>query len=78
MPVPESLVQRVALEVRVLLTRRQLRGADLAAALDVSPASVSAKINGRTPFSLEDLERIAEWLNVPVTDLLGIEQETAS
>lgn len=78
MPAPESLVQRVALEVRVLLTRRQLRGADLAAALDVSPASISSKLNGRTPFSLEEVERIAEWLNVPLTDLLGAEQEPAS
>lgn len=61
-----------------MLTRRQLRGADLAAALGVSPASVSSKLNGRTPFSLDEVEHIADWLNVPVTDLLGIEQETAS
>ena len=65
-----TLTQSTAAAVRELLRRRSLRQADLAMALGLSPGAVSDRLRGRTPFTLADLERIAELLEVPVSELL--------
>lgn len=52
--------------VRVLLALRQESHDDLAAALGVTRPAVSARLNGRTPWSLGDLDRLADHYGVGV------------
>lgn len=57
----------VAAEVRAELARRQISGRRLGLALGWSQYYVSARLRGEVPFSLADLKRMAEYLEVPVT-----------
>jgi transcriptional regulator with XRE-family HTH domain len=59
----------VAEEVRVWMTRRRVTGAGLASAIGRSQAYVSRRLTGDTAFDLDDLERIATVLDVPVNRL---------
>ncbi len=60
----DSLTFRVATEIRVLLLRRGLNGAQLAQQLGVSPMWVSYRLTGRQEIGLNDLARIAGALDV--------------
>lgn len=60
----------VAGEIRAHLGRQQMSGAKLAQAIDRSEMYVSRRLNGRTSFDLDDLEKIANVLGVAVSDLL--------
>ena len=66
----ESLSVRVAEEIRAMLARRRVSGRELARRLDVSSPWVSYRLTGNQEIGLDDLERIAAALDVPVTDLL--------
>jgi transcriptional regulator with XRE-family HTH domain len=65
-----SLTMRVAEEVRALMARRRMTGAELARRLGVSQMWISYRLNGRQPIDLDDLERIARVLGVQPLDLL--------
>lgn len=67
---PGTLTARVAEEIRSVMGRRKVTGAQLAKRLGVSSAWVSYRINGSVSTSMDDLERIAAALNVEVGDLL--------
>ncbi len=69
-PVTATLSERVAEEVRAMLARRRVSGRKLADQLGVSPSWVSYRLTGAQPIDLNDLERIANALNVEVSDLL--------
>lgn len=56
--------------VRDLLASRQIRQADLANVLGLSQPSISARLAGRTPITLDELDLIAGHLGVDVVDLL--------
>lgn len=62
---------RVAGEVRALLARRQLSGKQLAARLGISQFSVSRRLRGQVPFSIDELAVAAEFLGVELGDLLA-------
>lgn len=64
------LSERVAEEIRAWMGRRRVTGARMARALGVSPAWVSYRLTGVQPIDLNDLEQIAEVLDVSVVDLL--------
>lgn len=64
-----SLTAQVAEEIRALMARRQLKQSQLARALKVSEQWVSVRLRGVQPFGLDDLERIAVFLDVDVTTL---------
>src|SRR4030095_8671617 len=64
------LSEQVAEEIRVMMTRRRMSGAQLARQLGVSQMWVSDRLRGATPIDLNDLERIAGVLDVAVADLL--------
>lgn len=68
----------VAAEVRAVLARRGLQQKDLAAVLEISNAAASELCRGIVPFNLDRLDTIAEWLGVPLGDLLGGAHPTAS
>jgi transcriptional regulator with XRE-family HTH domain len=65
-----SLTERVAEEIRVLMLRRGVQGGELARTLGVSAAWVSYRLTGKQPIDLNDLERIANVLEVQPLDLL--------
>lgn len=65
-----SLSGRVAEEIRVALTRRRMSAAALARQLGVSQTYVWRRLEGQTAFDLDDLEKIAAILEVPIVELL--------
>src|SRR4051812_1322533 len=71
------LRERVAEEIRVLLTRRRMSAAHLGRKLGVSQTWVWRRLKGETAFDLDDLERIAELLGVAVAELLPPDMRTA-
>jgi DNA-binding Xre family transcriptional regulator len=67
---PADLNGKVAEEIRVAMLRRRMSGRQLATALDVSPTWISYRLTGQQAIGLDDLERIAGALNMPVRELL--------
>ena len=65
-----TLSDQVAEEIRVILTRRRMSQRQLAQALGVSPAWLNYRLTGVQAIDLNDLQRIANVLQVPVTALL--------
>lgn len=72
--VQNLLRERVAEEVRALLARRQMTGAELAAKIERSPMYVSRRVRGEVAFDLDDLQRIADVFGVAPADLLPSEE----
>jgi transcriptional regulator with XRE-family HTH domain len=67
---PATLSDLVAEEVRALMARRKVSGRELADLLGVSPSWISYRLNGKQPIDLNDLERIANALEVPILTLI--------
>lgn len=67
---PATLSDLVAEEIRAVLGRRRMSGAALARTLGVSAMWVSYRLSGKQPIDLNDLERIATALDVPVGALI--------
>lgn len=65
-----KLTSATAASVREALRSRGLRQVDLIPVLQLSQPALSARLTGHTPFTLKDLERIAEHLGIPVAELL--------
>jgi transcriptional regulator with XRE-family HTH domain len=66
----QPLRERTAEEIRSLLARRRMSAAHLGRLMGVSQAYVWRRLTGETAFDLNDLEAIAEILEVAVVDLL--------
>lgn len=58
-------------EIRAEMARQGRVQRDLAALLNLSQATVSARMTGRVDFTVSELRAIAQWLNVSVSRLLG-------
>lgn len=56
-------------EVRAARNRRNLRQQDVALVLGISDDTFSHKETGQAPFKARELQVIADYLKVPVTDL---------
>ena len=65
-----TYADQVAAEVRAHAARRRVTVSTLARKTDVSIASMSRKMNGHQPFSLDELAGVAQALHVPIGDLL--------
>jgi len=63
--------QIVGASIRSELARRGLNQRDLAERLEISPPSVSRKLSGHLPFSVDELAATAEFLELPVSVLFG-------
>lgn len=70
MGISDSLSEKVADEIRVALVRRRMSAKRLAEAVGVSQSAMSARLTGTTPIDLDELERIAQALEVDLADLL--------
>ena len=61
----------VAAEVRAELARRMISGREVGRALGWTQYYIAARLRGGIEFSLSDLEKIAEYLEVPVTNFFS-------
>ena len=64
------LRERVALNVRIEMTRNGVKQIQLAAVLGLTQQAVSMKVNGLRPFSLDDLEVIAPLFGMSAAELV--------
>jgi transcriptional regulator with XRE-family HTH domain len=67
-----SLSDYVAGEIRAMIGRKRTSGRELAGRLGVSRSWVSYRLTGNTEITLNDLERIADALDVEITALLPV------
>ncbi|MBX3435930.1 MAG: helix-turn-helix transcriptional regulator [Planctomycetaceae bacterium] len=63
--------ERVASRVRAVAAERRVTQSELATALSISKMSMSRRFNGITPFTIADLTNAAQFLDVPLTELLS-------
>lgn len=64
------LTDKVAMEIRLELTRQRMSQAKLARALGKSQMWLSDRLRGVQPFDLIEIEEVAEVLDVPAVRLL--------
>lgn len=64
------LREHVAEEIRVLLARKRMSAAELARRTGIKQSTISRRMTGETAFDMDDLEVIAEVLEVEVGDLM--------
>lgn len=60
----------VATEVRAWLGRRRMSGAELARRMGKSQTWIARRLDGRQAFDVDDLDHVANVLDVQVSDLL--------
>jgi transcriptional regulator with XRE-family HTH domain len=73
----QTPAEQVAGAVRAELARRQVSGRKLAEALGWSFTTTARRLNGSSPFDIDELVTVASFLGVPVGDLLP-QQATAA
>lgn len=69
----QSLTERVALAIRVEMLRRNVSTTDLAGRIGKQYLWLHRRLTGATPFLLEDLNSIAEALDLPLSHLIDSE-----
>lgn len=74
---PQNVPAQVASNVRVELARHNLRQKELAERIDMKPAMLSHRLQGRTALSLHEVDLIASALDVPVATLLHVTGQAA-
>lgn len=62
---------RAASRLRILMQERMKTNQELAIVLSVSPTSASRRRTGRTALTLDDVQAVAEWLEVPMTEIIS-------
>ena len=75
---PTTLSQAVAENVRLEAARVGVTQAGLARLLHTSRSAVSLRYTGRVQWRIDELERVAWYLNLPVTDLLKQPRRTGA
>lgn len=60
----------VGANIRAEMARRGVAQMTLAAAVGVSQSGLSKRLRGHTPLGVDELLRIAAFLDVPVNDLI--------
>lgn len=66
----EGLATYVRAQLRAEMARREVTATQLAGRLNVSDMWVSRRLRGNTPIAIDELERIAQALDMPVSVLL--------
>lgn len=64
------LREYVAEEIRVILARKKMSGAELGRRAGIKQSSMSRRLTGETAFDMDDIEAIAAVLEVSVAELL--------
>lgn len=73
-PVQHSNTELTAAAVRAELAKRKINGKQLAEALAWPRTTTWRRLNGSVPFSLDELLTVADYLGIPVTELLPSER----
>lgn len=68
-----QLRRTTANNVRAEMARRGVTQSQVASVLGIGQSAVSGKLIGRSPFDIDEIALIAEWLNVPVFALIADE-----
>lgn len=68
----QGLIHSVASEIRAEMARQRIKQRQLSEVLGVSQAQVSARLQGKVPIDVAELEKIAKFLGVPVTNLISV------
>lgn len=68
---PVRLTDLVAAEVRAEMARQQVTQITLSTRIGMSQQSLSERLRGKTPFTTDDLEKVAGALGVHPATLLG-------
>ena len=74
----DTLRELVAGELRATLARKRVSAAEAARRLGWSQTYMARRVDGRAPLDVDDLERIAEVLEVTVADLLPRRQRVVT
>lgn len=70
-----QVTERISEAIRAYMGMRKKKVKELAALLGVTPQQASNLRNGKTPLKVDQLAKVAVWLDVPITTLwVGIEQ----
>lgn len=67
---PSLTTGQVAAEIRAELARRKISGRSLAVQLGWSTTTGHRRLSGTQPLTVEDIARIADFLGVPIGQLL--------
>lgn len=73
----QSLASHVAAQLRAEMARQEMPAVRLAGVLGVSDNWVIRRMRGRNPINMDDLERIATVLNVPISYFLPSTERVA-
>lgn len=65
-----ALSHHVAAEIRAEMARQRMSLAELAGRIGLSESTLRRRLDGRTPFGLDEFARTAAALNVPVEQLM--------
>lgn len=66
-----NAAKRVATEIRGLMAARKLNSVDLAPVLGISTTTAARRVNGETDLSINEVEAIAAWLDVPIARIIA-------
>lgn len=77
-PVATRLTDRVAAEIRAELGRQGITALEIAQRLSVSRSWMSYRLTGQQVIDLDDVEKIAAALGVPISQLLPLDTTGAS
>jgi transcriptional regulator with XRE-family HTH domain len=67
---PMDQSRETAANLRAAMGRRRLSRKDLAYLLGENEMWVGRRVNGKTPITIDDLDRFARALSVPMNELL--------
>lgn len=67
-------VERVAGALRAEMARHRVTQQQLGDHLGLSQMAINRRVSGATPLDVGELFEIAEFLNIPVSALLGLEK----
>lgn len=67
----------IAANVRAELARGQHQQQAIAGLLDVSRMAIHRRLTGQTPFRVDELSKIAAFIGVSVSDLIGEDKASA-
>lgn len=73
----QTPAEQVAEAVRVELARRRTSGRAMARELGWSFTTTARRLNGSSPFDIDELDAVARFLGVPVSALLPTEDLAA-
>lgn len=71
------LTENVAAVARAELARRNISRTSAAEALGISRTLMWARLRGDKPFTVTELEKLAELMSIPMSTFLPSEQVTA-